>query len=190
MEKFEVDGNVYIFNNGKYYDEHFCLLNTNELVKVMRARLEKIDYKNYTEKEMLDLIKQCKDNEVFGLSKSICEFAMKKYDDSDNFIRCVLPIFTSSCRKLNMPKEAIERSKPYIRNFTTSAALNTSLAAAYCDIGDLENAKKYADRAYAKVAELPGSERGEISSVYERIKKLYEQNLKKETKEKRKLNTK
>ena len=170
MEKFEVDGEIFIYHNGKYYDEHFCVLSHDMLIKVMKARLEQIDYKNFLESDLLELIKNCKDNEIFGLAKSISEFGMKKYNDNNDFVKSVLPIFTSCCRKLNMPNEAIEKSKQYIRPATYSTALNTSLAAAYCDIGDYLSAKKYADMAYAKLANLPYDMKREISNVYARIK--------------------
>lgn len=170
MERFEVDGEIFIYHNGRYYDEHFCGLSHNILIKVMEARLENIDYKNFLENDLLELIKNCKENEMFGLAKSISEFGMNKYKNNDDFVKSVLPIFTSSCRKLNMPNDAIEKSKQYIKPATYSTALNTSLAAAYCDVGDYLMAKKYADMAYAKLANLPMDMKREISNVYARIK--------------------
>ena len=170
MEKFEVDGEIFIYHNGKYFDEHFCALSHDMLIKVMKLRLEQSDYKNFNENELLELIKNCKDNEIFGFAKSISEFGMKKYIDNNDFVKSVLPIFTSCCRKLNMPNDAIEKSKPYIKPSTYSTALNTSLAAAYCDVGDYLMAKKYADMAYAKLANLPYDMKREISNVYARIK--------------------
>ena len=47
-------------------------------------------------------------------------------------------------------------------------ALLTSAAAAYCDLGDYDRAKKCCDRAFAQ---LNGKRNGELSAVYGRIKK-------------------
>lgn len=55
---------------------------------------------------------------------------------------------------------------------TSSPALFTSLAAAYCDIGDYVNAKRYAGRAYARVATLPNEYKIEISNVYARLRAI------------------
>lgn len=174
MEKFEFEGNIYIYHNNQYYDEHFIALCKNDLLKVMAARAEKINYKLFSESELLDLIKNYKKNELYEIAKKISEYGMEKYYYNDKFIRSVLPIFTSCCRKLNMPNEAIRKSNLYLKASTCSPALNTSLAAAYCDIGDYNNAKKHAGLAYAKLANLPYNEKIEIANVYARIKAEFE----------------
>lgn len=170
MEEFEIDGNTYIYENGIYFDENFITLCKNDLLKVMNVRLKQIDYYNISSHELLSLIKNCKENELYQITKDLAEIGINRHGDDNFFMRTVLPMYTSTCRKLHMPNEAIKTAKKFLIPSTASPALDTSLAAAYCDIGDYINAKKHADRAYAKLADLPYEMKIEISNVYKRIK--------------------
>jgi hypothetical protein len=70
-----------------------------------------------------------------------------------------------------MPQEAIEKCKIYLTLYpgAFSPILDTSLAAAYCDIMDYDNARKHINRAYAQSAHLSIEDRRQISLVYKRI---------------------
>ena len=171
IETFDVDGNTYKYINGKYYDEHYCVLPKSEMLKVIRARIEHVDYKSLSADDIIILIKECKDNEVYTIAKTISEYALKSDILNIRQVRTLLPIFSSCCRSTNMPQEAIEKCKIYLTQYpgAFSPMLDTSLAAAYCDIMDYDNARKYINRAYAQSAHLSIEDRRQISLVYKRI---------------------
>ncbi|MBQ8426407.1 MAG: hypothetical protein IJX16_01450, partial [Clostridia bacterium] len=78
-------------------------------------------------------------------------------------------------RALNQPQKAIDfwMENKHIFSSCLSVPLLTSLAAAYCDIGNYALAKKCADKAYA----IQGgglNYKTELSLVYRRIKKEIE----------------
>ena len=96
------------------------------------------------------------------------ENALEKANISE--VRRILPRLTSLLRKRGQPEKAIEICETYTQLYNKpvySSPLFTSIAAAYCDIGDYTTAKKFADRAFA----FDGKGSGELSSVYQRIKK-------------------
>ena len=97
---------------------------------------------------------------------------MGQFSDSFEYYKVVFPIITSCYRALNQPQKAIDFWMENKKIFSTclSVPLLTSLAAAYCDVGDYVLAKKCADRAYA----IQGGSlnyQSELSLVYGRIKK-------------------
>ena len=81
----------------------------------------------------------------------------------------VLPRITSCLRKQGRSRDVIalfaDAKKKYGLSFLSSPLL-TSVAAAYCDLGEYENALKCCNNAYRL-----GGKSDELGSVYQRIKK-------------------
>lgn len=91
--------------------------------------------------------------------------------NNENEIRYILPRLTSCLRNQGKPDIVIEIfssvKKRYGKKIFNSALL-TSVAAAYCDLQEYNNAKKCCDHAFALSG---GKASGELMSVYGRIKK-------------------
>ena len=85
-------------------------------------------------------------------------------------IRWMLPGLSSAYRKANMPEKAVMLKERFPMHLSWNAALFTSLAAAYSDMGDLKNAKRCAARAYAINKERGAVIPEELHAAYRRIK--------------------
>lgn len=82
----------------------------------------------------------------------------------------ILPRLSSCYRKLGQPEKALvleEEAVSIYGNKILNHAMLTSIAAAYCDLKKWDDARKYANRAYA-VSE--GRADVELMNVYSRIK--------------------
>lgn len=174
MEKFDYEDNVYYYVNNKFTDEHFICLEGEELINVSLFYYGQKDYKSLEKHELIDLIKSLKESELYAVVKEMCLYVLEEFKGDEYTIKTILPILTSSFRFLKQPRDAINVALNYIPHYA-SVALYTSLAAAYCDVEEYENALKYANRAYAMQGGSVGGG-NELSSVYERIKKEMEKN--------------
>ena len=166
-----MDGETYYLIKGKWYDSHFTSVSKEELYKLNALRMKNIDFSEKTAKELIDLAQSMKDNDDFVFSKKLFEELLSKSYES-NIIRSILPRYTSILRKLEKPQEAIKISEEYYNKFgksISSSALHTSLAGAYCDIGDYFEARKQANIVNAMSS---GDASIELQSVYARIKKM------------------
>lgn len=168
MDKYELDGETYYFNNGKWLTSNYMSAPTAVL-----GKLNKLLADDSSEKSVEDVIKildGAKQSDNTHLALKMAQDALNKATPSD--LRLLLPRITSLYRKNDQPEEAIRFAKEYIDQYekkVCSPALFTSLAAAYCDLGRIEDARKYANRARA----LSGNSSSvELMSVYRRIKML------------------
>ena len=174
MQKIEFEGETYYYINGRFTDSSFIEVDIGLRSKLAEKVFTNVDYKCKSQAELVDYLKELKEAEVYSLAKEVCLFCLEKYSEDDYLIRTVLPILTSCYRKIGQPSKAIELLKiyPSIYNQHGSVALLTSLAAAFCDVGDYINARKYANIAYARQGGGTG-EKNELSLVYMRIKKEF-----------------
>ena len=120
---------------------------------------------------LLVYIKQLKDAEQTLQAKKVCSYGLENFKD-ENFVRVLMPMLISLHRQTSAPQEAIDTANKFLKIYgknIASAALYTSMAAAYCDLGNYACAKNYADRAYA----VQGGGQGyanELTLVYRRIR--------------------
>ncbi len=166
----EVDGKTYFYNGKYFFDEFFILLEGAELHKVSESYFKDISYETLKAKELIAFVKELKDKELYVKAKKVMEYGMEKYSRDENFYYHILPIYTSCCRKMGCPQEAIEKARKCFYKAELSPMLCTSLAAAYCDIKDYEKAKKYALMAYAKQGGGQGY-KNELSLLFLRLRK-------------------
>ena len=168
LEKFEHDGETYYYNDKKFYDSSFI-----EVDRTTLAIIAPLYFDNRT------ALLITPDNYISRINELIsCELYARAIDTANEGIRkfpnrlasYVMPMITSCYRKLHDPNGAIEIFEIYknIYPVSLSSALLTSIAAAYCDIEDYTNAKKYADHAYAASG---GKCSSELHAVYGRIEK-------------------
>ena len=138
--------------------------------EISNEYFKNVNYKELSKDDLIEFIKSLKETYNYSLSADVCIFAIEKYYSDNYLVKHILSILTSCLRQLSLPGKAIYYAEKYINSFNISVALFTSIAAAYCDIKDYENAKKYADIAYAKQGGGVGFN-NELSAVYARIKK-------------------
>lgn len=166
----EVDGKTYYYDGKYFFDESFILLQGEELQKVSEAHFGETKYEALCWEELLAFAKELKTKGLYSKAKTVIEYGLKKYCDCEVFIYRILPVFTSCCREIGLPKYALEIAESYYPAIEPSVALCTSLAAACCDIKNYEKAKWYAKMAYAKQGGGQGY-KTELSLVFLRLKK-------------------
>ena len=169
-KKIECDGQTYFFDGNRFFDEYFCVLSGVDLKKVSAQYYGDVDYKTLKQNQMLSYIKELNKVGLSYLQKKVILFGMEKFKTSKRFLSYVLPMYTSCCRAMNTPKDAVEKAEELLTMVDASVALYTSLAAACCDLKDYEKAVKYAKIAYAKQGGGQGY-KTELSLVFMRIKK-------------------
>lgn len=171
MIRFEFEGNVYFITKTGVVDEHYCLLNDAEGLKVACAYYSSVPYHELSEDDLLDYVRQSAKAGAFKNALAAYEYGIKKYS-LYSFGKSAMPTIAAGYRRVGQPEKAIEFAKRYIRDSDLcSVPLLTSMAAAFCDVGDLDNAKKYCNLAYALQGGGPGY-KNELSLVYCRIEKL------------------
>lgn len=171
MQKIELDSETYYENKGKFYNSSFWEVDSVIKNRLLCQILNSADYKNMSQKEIIEFIYKIKETEDFIHCKEICLFALNKFGTDEIFVTKVLPIITSVYRNLKEPEKAIDIAKEQRKKFKCeSVALYTSLAGAYCDIEDYETAKKFANSAYKCQGGGVGY-KNELSLVYARIQK-------------------
>ena len=121
--------------------------------------------------ELIKIIDGARDGETnIQLAVKAADLALEMAKPQS--IGYILPRATSNYRKIGKPQLAIQLANKYIDKYgddVISSALLTSMAAAYCDLGELKDARKYADRAKARSA---GKSSPELVSLYTRLKRL------------------
>ena len=168
MEKYTLDGESYYYKNGKWLDSHFVSVPMSMMQKLNKLILDSDDYRMKSAEELMEIIDNSKGSENLQLAGRALEDALDKANSVE--VRKILPRLTSFLRKMGDSQRAIQICKDYTAQYgkaVYSSPLFTSIAAAYCDIGDFTTAKKFADRAFA----FDGKGSGELSSVYGRIHK-------------------
>ncbi len=173
-EKFECNGKTYHYINGDFYDETYVLLPRGEKSGVERCFFTRILLPNMTASETIQYLHRLKETEYSHYLEEIFEFAYKKFDTNNFFIKKSLAMYTSLLRAKRQPNKAITIALRYLCPAIYSVPLFTSLSAAFCDIGNFRQALAFANKAYA----LQGGSVGftnELSMVYKRIRKLTSQ---------------
>lgn len=174
--KFEFDDNIYYIAKNGIADEHFFLLSEDEATKVANAYFAATPYNNLDEDALLEYVRMSCRMGVFNRTLEAFTYGLSKYSRY-SFGKDAIATITSGYRNMGQPRKAIDFALVYVDDMSLrSVPLLTSLAAAYCDIGNLESARRYCNIAYA----LQGGGTGyktELSLVYARIKKMENERL-------------
>lgn len=167
MTEYYVDGEKYYYNKGQWLSSNFTLAPLSVVSKLNKLVIEKMDFESKSVKELHEIIDKARLSENYQLAAQALESAIRKV--TVNEIRFLLPKLTSNYRKLGRSQTAIDLGKSYIDKYKSavwSSALFTSIAAAYCDIDDFENARINAKKARSMSGPVMGKE---LELVYERI---------------------
>ncbi len=172
MKKIEIeyDNEIYYFINNKFLDSSYLQVPDAIGLELARIYFSKMDYKSMSTLELLEYIKSIKQSNYTYKLEETCEYGLEKFFNDEYFIKSVLPMYLSVLRIQGKPQKAIEVGQRYRLATYTSVPFFTSLAAAYCDIQDYDNARKYANIAYAMQNGGQGYQT-ELSLVFARIKK-------------------
>ena len=172
--KREYNGKTYYRNNSKWVDKD-CFVVPVYLQNILNTL-------TYNENNAYDMSYEeakregdkCKKSETYPLAVKYYECALKKAD-SFKRVSVVLPRITSCYRKINQPQKVIELlsdMKAQYGEAIINEALLTSVAAAYCDLGEPENAIRCCKWAYKVLKNKKGEFSGELSLVFERAQKM------------------
>ena len=166
-----MDGETYHLIRGKWVDFHYTMVSKEELYRLNALRIKNINLDDVDVTELIQVAQSMKDSDDFIFSKKLLETIFERSSDK-KVIQSILPRYTSILRNIDQPREAIEISEKIISIYGKSIyspSLFTSLAGAYCDIGDPIEARKKANVAMAM---CNGNAGIELQSVYARIKTM------------------
>ena len=168
MDTLEYNGEVYTRRNAKWVDGRNLVVYENLQKSLNHLYLEKLDYSMYTVNELVAEGDKFKESTSYTSAIKFYEKALQDCDEVTH--KYILPRITSCYRKNNMPRKVIdlfaETKRKYGTDFITPVLL-TSVAAAYCDLQEYENALRCCKWAYKTFGEFSPS----LSNVWARIKK-------------------
>ena len=173
MEKIELDGEIYYYINNKFVDSTFCSVDKNTNEKLSALFYKNMDFSTFSKEKLLTFIKQTKDAQQFSVAKNACAVALEKFSADENFVKLVLPIYTSVLRNIGMPNLALEVAQKYTDLVPNcdSVALWISVSSACCDVGEFKDAIMYLKLAKQKKRGHVFEEESEFSMLENRIKK-------------------
>ncbi|MBE5732786.1 MAG: hypothetical protein E7353_07135 [Clostridiales bacterium] len=174
MNEICLDGEVYYYDSDKavFFDENFMIPSRPIIQKLAESYFLSIDTTTLSDENLISLIKQTKKTEAYKITIKLCEIAFRTRIDELSMLRIILPIYNSACRNAGYVKEGLETTLHYYRLFKVdSSVLFTTIGSSYCDLGDYDNALKFANKAYAMQGGGVGYN-NELSLLYKRIKKL------------------
>lgn len=172
MDTLVFDGKTYTRQSDKWVDSRHTIVHEGLQKDLNREYAKQLEPATLSVKECIAHGDRFKNSSSTGLALKFYEEASMRADRIT--MAYILPRMTSCYRQNGMPQKAIDileyASKTFGRDIVTPVLL-TSVAGAYCDLGDYARAKKCCDRAYAQ---LNGKRSDELSLVYKRIQKATE----------------
>lgn len=168
MDKLELDGIQYVRYNNKWADASGMIVSAIMQDRPNRLYIQSLDLSAMRIKEVISTGDRFKRSNSIGLAIKCYDHVMTCAGKND--VIYILPRLTSCYRAQGMPQRVIDTltfAKERFGADVITAVLLTSAAAAYCDMGDYDKAKKCCDRAYAM---SNGKASGELSMVYKRIR--------------------
>lgn len=167
--KIVYNGKEYTKYGNKWVDSRCCVAPDSVQRELNNQMFAEIDLDSLSVEELVSAGDSYKKSHTQNLAIKCYEKTLEKCDDKT--VRYILPSLTSCLRRQGKANEVIliftKMRTKWGSKMLSSAAL-TSIAAAYCDLGEYENAKKCCNRAYAM---SNGNSSGELKAVYGRIKK-------------------
>lgn len=153
--------------SGKWVDANYITAPLSLQNTLNYAYVKSLNPKVLSFFELVELADEFKTNGSMNLAIDFYLIALENADEKK--VKYLLPKITSSYRAINRPDLVIDIISTTKKKFGTqllSAALLTSAAAAYCDLGEYENGKKCCDYAFAL---SKGKSSSELTMVYKRI---------------------
>lgn len=167
------EGKQYIRRNSKWVGTDNLVVPTH-LQDTLNRMVAEEDLSPLSYEEIKAEGDRYKDSESFRLAVRYYEEALKKAD-SRRRVAALLPRITSCYRKLGLPQQVIHLLADMKEKYgegIISPVLLTSVAAAFCDLGEPENALRCCRWGY-KLQKDRGHEASmELSNVFTRAQKM------------------
>lgn len=162
-------GKRYKTNNSKWIDSDCMVVHEALQRELNEIYLHTLDLSSYGVKDLIDEGDKFKASFTYDHTIVFYEKAVELCDEET--LRYILPRITSCYRHVKKPKKAIElfslAKGKYGEDFITPV-LFTSVAAAYCDLKEYENALRCCRWAYKRFG---GEFDSNLNNVFARIKK-------------------
>ena len=169
MVEIVYNGKTYTRNNSKWVDRDCMVVHETLQRELNRIYLKTLDFSSYGIKELLDEGDKFKASFTYDAAIVFYEKAVELCDEET--LKYILPRITSCYRHEKKPRKAIElfsyAKGKYGEDFITPVLL-TSVAAAYCDLKEYENALRCCKWAYKRYG---GDIDPSLMNVFMRIKK-------------------
>ena len=169
LDVIEYKGKKYKRYSSKWSDEKNFVVHETLQRELNYEYVKTLNLASMSAQELISQGDKFKESATYQLAVRYYEEASVKCEIKD--MAYILPRITSCYRKSNQASKAIEMFSYAKQKFGTAiltAPLLTSAAAAYCDLGEYDNAKKCCDRAYAMSGATADDE---LRLVYKRIDK-------------------
>ena len=170
MQRFEYNGEKYLFNGKRWLTSSYTAVPTSLVNALNKLLLSEEDFDSQDVATLIEKGAKYKDGENFQLAIKCFEKALEKADVDE--LKNLLPRLMSCYRKVGRTTDTINTGTHYLDVYgggIVNPAFFTSLGAAYADIEDYETARMYANKARG----LSGAEAsGELISLYARLKKF------------------
>lgn len=167
MDEIEYKGRKYTFSNGRWIDETRISVHKTLNEQLNKEFIKSINLKSMRTHELIQLGDTLKNAESYEAAVVVYKQIVLRGNESD--CKFVFPKISSCLRLMHCSGKVLSMMEYINDKFGSkvfSPALLTSVAAAYCDVGDYTGAKIYADKAYR----LSKSNRSlELILVYKRI---------------------
>ena len=168
-ETYRYNNEEYIYDNGSWVTPDYIKVPTALIPKLNKLLIVQ-DLAGMSDKAALDYIEKIKASGNYMLALRITEKAVR--ERSISFLCKALSILTSLYREAGNSQKAIQTflyCKSRYGYRIISPMVLTSVAAAYCDLGNKIDAKRYADWAYRERYEDKDEM---LMHVYQRIKSM------------------
>ena len=172
MDVLIFQGNTYTRRNEKWVDARNMVVHEGLQKDLNREYAKQLDPAKLSLSDCVAHGDRFKRSSSMGLALRFYEEAARRADSET--MAYLLPRISSCYRNNGQPKKAINTFIRAVEMFGEPIASHVflvSVAAACCDIGDYDSAKKCCNKAYAK---LNGQRSDELSLVYKRIQKATE----------------
>ena len=169
MEQVEYKGEIYTRCNSKWVNSKHIVVHEALQNYLNHLYSQSDNLKTHSVQELIAEGDQFKESGSFQLAISYYEQAITNCDRIT--LSYILPRITSCYRECNMPQKTIDllahAKRKYGENIVSSTLL-VSVAAAYCDLGEYQNAEKCCAWAYKKFGNKVSPH---LRKVWARIKK-------------------
>jgi tetratricopeptide (TPR) repeat protein len=169
MAEIVYNGKTYTRNNSKWIDRDHMVVHKALQQELNKLYLKTLDLTSYSLKDLISEGDKFKDSYTYDYAIAFYEKTVELCDEET--LKYILPRITSCYRHEKRPKKAIELfsyAKGKYGEYFITPVLLTSVAAAYCDLKEYENALRCCRWAFKRYG---GDIDPNLSSVFDRIKK-------------------
>ena len=169
MVKFEYKGKTYLRYNDEWVNEHYEIAPLAVKADLDKMYADSLVLDSYTTQELVRLADTFKGNESYYLAAKHYKEALMRGTIEE--CRFIYPRLTACLRKMNRAQEAVEMLTLFKQKYglhMVPPVLLTSVAAAFCDLKQYDDARKCYRMAVAK---MNGNVSPELMNVKKRIEK-------------------